>query len=161
MSDDDRMSNDEARHLFADAFGLLQDQMQQMAEIQERREELVAKGVAADGAVEVTVDAHGVVTDVTVDDAYLDDHEFEELGGHVVAAAQEAAREMERQAQEVFAPLVERRTAITDLSASIRDVPEFGEALAAVQSWSLPGGSSATLGKGRADGTESFPTVRE
>ncbi|MGE0219990.1 YbaB/EbfC family nucleoid-associated protein [Mycolicibacterium sp.] len=156
------MSDDSARHLFADAMGLLQEQMREMAEIEERRATLTAKGTAADGTVEVSVDPQGMVSGVAIDESYLDDYEFDELGGHILAAAQAAARDMERQSRELLAPLVERRMALTDLSTSIGDAPQFSEMLSALTSWSPDTGpvDLAPSGEG-SDGQSSFPMVRE
>lgn len=74
------MSNDSARHDVVNVLALVRDQMRDLAVLQQRRAGLTATATAADGTVKVTVDAQRVVTSVEVDDVYMEDFEFGDLG---------------------------------------------------------------------------------
>jgi DNA-binding protein YbaB len=74
---------------------------------------VVGEGAAADGTVEVTVDARCMVTEIVIDETYLEEFELAELGGHIVGAARAAGQEVGRQAAALGAPLSERRKAIS------------------------------------------------
>jgi uncharacterized protein YukE len=52
----------------------------------------------------------------------VEDYELADLGGYVVGAAQGAAREVERLAAGVIAPLTARREEISGLSSALVDV---------------------------------------
>ena len=54
------------------------------------------KASVADGSVEVTVNAQQMVIKTVVEESYLDDHEFGELGDLITEAAQAASREVGR-----------------------------------------------------------------
>lgn len=122
------MDNDAARHDFANVLALVQEQMRDLSAMQQKREALSAKATAADGTVEVTVDARCMVTEVVIDETYLDEFELAELGGHIVSAAQAAGQEIGRRAAALGRPLSERRKAISALSGMV-DVPEFAEVI--------------------------------
>jgi hypothetical protein len=73
-----------------------------------------------------------MVTKVVVDDAYLRDYEFADLGGFVTGAAQAAAREIGRRATELMLPMSERRQAISQRSGMLVDAPDFSDVMAAM-----------------------------
>jgi DNA-binding protein YbaB len=122
------MDNDAARHDFANVLALVQEQMRDLSTMQRKRVALSAKAAAADGTVEVTVDARCMVTEIVIDETYLEEFELAELGGHIVGAARAAGQEVGRQAVALGAPLSERRKAISALSGMV-DVPEFAEVI--------------------------------
>jgi DNA-binding protein YbaB len=150
------MTNDTARHDFAEVLALVQDQMRDLAQLQEKRRLLTATAYAADNTVEVTVDAQRMVTKVVIDESYLEDFEFADLGEIIAGAAREAAEDVERQGAALLAPMTERRGEISALSGAIIDVPEFPEALANLTSMALPVGPSDV----RPDDESTFPIVR-
>lgn len=153
--DNDRLSED-----FGEVMALVDEQMRDLAVMQEKRKALMATATAARGTVEVSVDAHKVVTAVEVDDAYLEEFEFDDLGGFVVAAAQAAAREVDRQGAALLAPLSERREAISGMSGAV-EVPEFGDILSRLRSFT--GGPVADQGSGDVhedlEDASSYPVV--
>jgi DNA-binding protein YbaB len=149
------MTNDTARHDFAEVLALVQDQMRDLAQLQEKRRLLTATAYAADNTVEVTVDAQRTVTKVVIDESYLEDFEFADLGELIAGAAREAAEDVERQGAALLAPMTERRGEISALSGAILDVPEFPEALANLTSIAPVAPSDA-----RAQDESAFPIVR-
>lgn len=155
------MSNDAASHDFTHVLSLVQEQMQGLSAMQERRAALTATATAADGTVEITVDAQRTVTKTVVDETYLDEFELSDLGGYITTAAQQAAQEIDRQSAALLAPLTERRQEISSLSGLVADAPDFGELIAGLGSLAAPPASRAD--DGGDDGLEEhspFPTVR-
>jgi DNA-binding protein YbaB len=156
------VDNDAARHDFANVLALVQDQMRDLSAMQQKRAALSAKATAADGTVEVTVDARCMVTEIVIDETYLDEFELAELGAHIVGAAQAAGQEIGRRATALTAPLSERRKAISALSGMV-DVPDFAEVLSNLNA-SVPVVPDELRPTDRGDeGWEdgpSFPTVR-
>ncbi|MUL78870.1 YbaB/EbfC family nucleoid-associated protein [Mycolicibacterium sp. CBMA 226] len=121
------MNNDQARHQLLDVLALAQEQMADFADIQRKRAALTARHAVADGTVEVAVDAHGVVTKVVIDPAYLEEFDFTDLGGYVAAAAQSAAQELHQRASELLRPLAERRQQMPPMSDIVPGLPDLRE----------------------------------
>jgi DNA-binding protein YbaB len=128
------MDNDALRHEVDDVVALVQDQMQEFSAIQEKRSAITGKASAADGTVEVTVDAQRMVTGVVIDESYLEDFEFADLGGHVVTAAQAAVDEVAQRSAALLAPMTERRTAILEQAGMVGELPDFQNMLAGLGS---------------------------
>jgi len=126
------MDNDSIRNEFGQVLALVQEQMRDLSDIQQQRSVMTATATAADGMVEVTLNAARTVVKTVVDEAYLDDHELAELGAHVTNAAQAAARQMDQRSEALLAPMNERRKAVSDIAGNVIDLPGFREALAAV-----------------------------
>jgi DNA-binding protein YbaB len=120
------VDNDALRHDVAEIMSLVQDQLRDLSPIRHEQSELAATVKAADGSVEVTVDAQGVVTGILDDESYLEEFELTELGGHITGAVREAAQQVNRQAAALLAPAAERRGAIRALSGIAFDLPEVG-----------------------------------
>jgi hypothetical protein len=108
-----------------DVLALVQEQMADIAAVQRRQAELTASAEAADGMVEVTVNAQGHLVKTVIDESYLDDFEFEELPNHITAAAQAAAREAARRLAEMMAPITERRQGLPSISQIIEGAPDL------------------------------------
>lgn len=104
---------------------MVQEQLADIAAVQKKQAELTATGTAADGMVEVTVNAHGQLTKTVIDENYLDDHEFDELSDHITEAAQSAARDAVRRVSEMMAPISERRKAFPAMSDIMRGAPDL------------------------------------
>lgn len=119
------MGNDAARHELADVLALAQEQMADLAAMQRKRAQLSATAAVADGTVEVTVNAQGLVTKTVIDESYLDDYEFSDLGDHVTSAVQAAAREVGRRSAELLVPLTERRRQFPALADIVSGAPDF------------------------------------
>jgi DNA-binding protein YbaB len=155
------MDNDAAQHDFVHVLALVQEQMRDLSVMQQQRAVLTAKATAADGTVEVTVDAERMVTKTVVDESYLDDFEFADLGGHITNAAQQAAQEIDRRSADLLAPLTERRKEISSFSELV-DVPDFQDVMS-----TLHASAPAADGPGHADDggdglkeASPYPTVR-
>lgn len=121
------MSNDAARHELAEVLALAQEQMADLAVMQKKRAALTAEAAVADGTVEVTVNAQGVVTRTVIDESYLDEFDFADLGGYITAAAQAAAQEVGRRSAEMLTPLNERRKKFPSLSGIVDGAPDLRE----------------------------------
>ena len=119
------MSNDAARHDLADALALAQEQMRALASLQQKRAQLTARASVADDTVEITVNAQGAVVRTVIDEAYLDDHDFADLGQYVTDAAQAAIRDVGRQTAEMMAPITERRRQMPSLSDIAPGAPDL------------------------------------
>jgi len=124
------MNNDAIHDEFDHVLSLVQKQFRDVSVLQQKRSALTAKGTAADGMVVVTVDAQNTVTETVIDDSYLKEFEFAELGGHITSAAQKAAEDIRQKSTALMAPLAERRNEISSLSSVVAGAPDFGELLA-------------------------------
>lgn len=160
------MNNDAARERVGDVLAGLRDQLADIAVMQKKQAELRADGQAADGTVKVTVNAHGQVVKTVIDKSYLDDHDFEELGGHVTEAAQAAAGEAGRRMAELLAPINERHNKLPSLSDIVDSLPDLSDVMAPGLEMFGPGprrqqGSvSADARYDDGDGEAKFPTVK-
>jgi DNA-binding protein YbaB len=132
------VSNDDASQDFTHVLALVQEQMQGLSVMQERRAALTATVTAADGTVEITVDAQRTVTKTVVDETYLDEFELSDLGGYITTAAQQAAQEIDRQSAALLAPLTQRRQEISSLSGLVADAPGFGDLITGLGSLAAP-----------------------
>jgi DNA-binding protein YbaB len=153
------MDNDGARHELTEALALLQEHMSELAAVQGKRAALSASAIVADGTVVVTVNANGVVSNAAIDESYLDEHDLAELGDFVTAAAQAAAREVDRQSAELLAPLAERRARFPSLADVVDGAPDIRELLAHVH---LADQRRPSAGDDdhRAEETSPYPQVR-
>lgn len=153
------MSNDAAKHEFGHVMALVQQQMQDLAVMEQKRAALTATATAADGTVEVTVDAQRVVTRTVIAESYLEEFEFVDLGGYVTTAAQRAGAEIEQMSAALLAPLTQRREEIASASGSVVDLPDFQELFAGLRAATGVGGAPHTAVTGGDEETQ-YPTVR-
>jgi len=154
------LSNDALRHQVTEVLALVQEQLADVAAMQKKQAELRTTGTAADGMVEVTVNAAGQLTKTLIDESYLDEHEFEELAEHITEAAQAAARDATRQVSEMLVPISERRKAFPSLSDIVDGAPDLR---ALSPSWLDPfGAPQSRQGPNTDDGGDEtpFPRVR-
>lgn len=151
------MDSDGARHELTEALALLQEHMSELATVERKRAALSATATVADGTVVVTVNAHGVVSKTVVDESYLDDHDLAELGDFVTTAAQDAAREVQRQAAGLLAPLAERRARFPSLADIVDGAPDIRDLLAQLRA-ADEGQSSAGDDDRREE--DAYPVVR-
>jgi DNA-binding protein YbaB len=119
------VDNDAMRHQLVDALALLQEHLADLATVEERRAHLCASARAADGTVVVTVDSRGVISETVVDESYFDEHDIADFGKHVTAAAQAAARDVERRVGDLLAPLAQRREQFPSLSDVVPGAPDI------------------------------------
>ena len=153
------MDSDAARHELTEALALLQEHMSELAVVERKRAALSARATVADGTVVVTVNAHGVVSNTVVDETYLDEHDLADLGNFVTAAAQDAARDVERQAARLLAPLAERRARFPSLADIVDGAPDIRDLLAHLDV-ANQGLSSACDDPHRGEETSAYPIVR-
>jgi DNA-binding protein YbaB len=113
------------RHELVEALALLQEHLADLATVEDRRAHLSASARAADGTVVVTVDSGGVISETVVDDSYFDAHDLSDLGKHVTAAAQVAARDVQRRSVDLLAPLAQRREQFPSLSDIVPGAPDI------------------------------------
>jgi len=143
-----------------DVLAQVQEQMADLAAVQRKQAELIASATAADGLIEVTVNAHGHLTHTVIDETYLDEFEFEDLAGHITEATQTAIRNAATQVQAMMAPILERRKSLPGLSEIIDGAPDLRD-------FKAPAFESSVVVARRTDrdgdaGTDesAFPTVR-
>ena len=151
-----------------DALVRLQTQLGDIAAMQKQQAELKFNVQAADGTVEVTVDARGQLIKAVIDKSYLDDHDFDELGGYVTQAAQTAAQGVGQRVADLLAPLNERYGKLPKFSEIVEGLPDPADLFPPGLDAFAPGrqrrdGDSVSsagglYGDGAGDGE--FPTVK-
>jgi len=144
------------RHQVTEVMALVQEQLSDIAAAQQRQAELTVNGSAADGTVEVTVNAAGQLIKTVIDESYLDDHEFDELADHITEAAQAAIGEAARRVAEIMAPITERRSALLSMSEDVEGAPDLR---AVAPAWLDPF-ATARPPRAHGDDVTIFPTVR-
>jgi DNA-binding protein YbaB len=156
------LSNDGLRHQMTEVLALVGEQLADIAAMQKKQAELTVSSAAADGMVEVTVNAHGHVIKTVIDESYLDEYEFAELADHVTEAARAATREAGRRVTEMMAPISERRNALSSLSEVVEGAPDLRKlAPDGLDLFSVGGPRRDAGGDGGVGGDEAeFPTVR-
>jgi DNA-binding protein YbaB len=152
------LSNDALRHEMTEVLALVQEQLAEIADVQKRQAELTATAAAADGLVEVTVNAAGHVINTEIDESYLEEHDFDELSDHITEAAQAAACHASQLAADMMGPINERRKRFPSLSDIVEGAPDLRELAPA---WLQPPAAAPRDVHDR-DGHEdsTFPTVR-
>ncbi|WP_158168102.1 YbaB/EbfC family nucleoid-associated protein [Mycolicibacterium smegmatis] len=123
------MSNDSMRHELEHVLALVEEQMRDFSAMRQKQAELTGTGSAAEGSVEVTVNAQQMVIKTEIDESYLDDHEITELGDLITEAAQAAAREMQRKLSELIGPMNQRRQEVRALTGKAVGLPGFHDVL--------------------------------
>jgi DNA-binding protein YbaB len=143
--------------------------MADFVELQKKQAALEVSATAAEGSIEVTVNARGQVVKALIDKSYLDDHDFEELGDHLTEAAQAAARQAGGRVAEMLAPMGERQRSFPSFSDIVEGIPDLGDVLppglevlsaAASRREGSPASWVAGSGDDGGDGGAEFPTVR-
>jgi DNA-binding protein YbaB len=163
----DKLADDAARGRVGDVLVGLRDELADIAAMQKKQAELKVDGQAADGSVEVTVNARGQVVKTVIDTSYFDDHDVEDLGGYITEAAQAAAGEAGRRVAEMLAPITERQKKLPSFSEIVQGLPDPGDLLPGLDLFG-PGPrpqkdssvSSAGGGYDDGDGEAEFPTVK-
>ncbi|WP_328398221.1 YbaB/EbfC family nucleoid-associated protein [Nocardia sp. NBC_00416] len=106
------------------ALAALTEQWRDLARAEEERTRLTGTGAARDGRVRVTVDAKGTVTDIRFSST-IDDLSYREIAKAAVAAAAAAAADLERKRQELFDPLITRKSPLPDPSMILERLPDL------------------------------------
>jgi DNA-binding protein YbaB len=154
------LNNDALRHEMVDVLALVREQMADIAAVQKKQAELTATGEAADGMVEVTVNASGQLLKTVIDQSYLDEYEFDELADHITEAAQAAVRDATHRMSEMMVPIGERRKRFPSLSEFVEGAPDLRDL---VPEWRQS--VASTSSRDERDDDEgmqdnAFPTVR-
>jgi DNA-binding protein YbaB len=154
------LNNDALRHEMIDVLALVREQMADIAAVQKKQAELTATGEAADGMVEVTVNASGQLLKTIIDQSYLDEYEFDELADHITEAAQAAVRDATHRMSEMMVPIGERRKRFPSLSEFVEGAPDLRDL---VPEWRQS--VASTSSRDERDDDEgmqdnAFPTVR-
>jgi DNA-binding protein YbaB len=148
-----------------DVLAGLQNQLSDINVLREKQAELKLTAQAAEGTVEVTVNARGQLVKAVIDKSYLDDHDFEDLGDHIIEAAQAAARDASARLAELLAPINERHKKFPSLSEIVEGIPDPKD-LTPPGLDIIPGAPQRREGLSLADGLyddggdSDFPTVR-
>jgi DNA-binding protein YbaB len=153
------VSNDAARHEVEDVLARVQEQLAGLATVRQKQAALTARASVADGTVEVTVDARGVVIKTVVEESYLEEFGFAELGGHITAAAQSAARDVAHRTAELMTPLNEQRKALPSLSDIVDGAPDLRSLFDGLRSEAPATPAARDDGDGWEESTN-YPTVR-
>lgn len=142
-----------------DVLALVREQIADIAALQKKQAELTATGEAADGMVEVTVNAGGQLLKTVIDESYLDEFEFDELADHITEAAQAAVRDATHRMSEMMVPISERRKRFPSLSEFAEGAPDLRDL---VPQWRQPVASMSRDERDDDEGMQdnAFPTVR-
>jgi len=153
------VDNDAMRHELVEALALLEEHLTDLATLQQRRAQLCADAKAADGTVMVRVDSRGVVCETVIDESYLDTRDLADLGKHVTAAAQAAARDVERRWVDLLAPLAQRREQFPSLSDIVPGAPDIRDLMPSAYAVNQSEHMADDGGHGEEE-TGFYPTVR-
>jgi DNA-binding protein YbaB len=85
------MMNEQPAVDFTELVAQAQEQLANIAAIQRQQAALTATASAADGMVQVSVNARGVVIETRIDHDYLGEYDVKDLGHDITDAAQQAA----------------------------------------------------------------------
>jgi DNA-binding protein YbaB len=161
------VSSDAARDRVVDVLARLRDQLSDFAAMQRKQAALELNAQAADGTVEVTVNARGQLIKTVIDNSYLDDHDFDELGGYITEAAQAAVQDVGQRVAEMLAPINERYRNFPTFSDIVEGIPDPSDlmppGLDAFAPASQRQDTSVSSAGGRyddGDGDGAFPTVK-
>ncbi|WP_433195546.1 YbaB/EbfC family nucleoid-associated protein [Nocardia sp. CA-107356] len=114
-------------HSNAEIFALIDDfekQMGEIARLQRERNLIVGRATVQGKRITVTVNADGVIISVEFGPK-IDELRYSEIAMAVVAAAQQAAADATRRAQELMAPLLTHRAQLPKLSDLVEGIPDL------------------------------------
>jgi DNA-binding protein YbaB len=154
------LNNEARRHQLTEVLALVEEQMADIAAVQRKQAEITASGEAADGLVEVTVNAHGHLTKTVIDEGYLDEFEFEDLAGHITEAAQTAVRTVASRMAELMVPITERRQSLPPLSTVVEGAPDLRDLMPTALESLVVAASRADPDEADSTDESAFPTVR-
>jgi len=118
------MENERTAADFADLMDTVNGQIRAIADAQRKRVELMATASAREGRVTVTCNADGVPIDTEFSDD-IDDLDYDDIAAAVTEAAQAAAADVARQAQELIAPIQKTRSRLPSLSSMVEGLPDL------------------------------------
>jgi DNA-binding protein YbaB len=115
---------------FAQFLDSFHDVMAQMIDARQRRDELTASASVERGRITVEVNASGSIVRTTFTED-VEDLSYGQIARATVAAAQQAAAEVKRKADELLAPLHAARARLPQLGDFIEGLPALHESIAA------------------------------
>jgi len=118
------MENERTAADFADLMDTVNGQIRAIADAQRKRVDLMATASARKGRVTVTCNADGVPIDTEFSDD-IDDLDYDDIAAAVTEAAQAAAADVARQAQELIAPIQKTRSRLPSLSSMVEGLPDL------------------------------------
>lgn len=118
------MTNEQAKLDFAAIMDGVQEQMRTIAQVQQRRSELIATATARGKKVSVTVNADNKVVDVKFG-GDIEELTYPEIAKAVVDAAQRACTEVADKTTHLMAPLQEQQAALPKLSDLVEGMDEI------------------------------------
>ncbi|MQY24982.1 YbaB/EbfC family nucleoid-associated protein [Nocardia aurantia] len=114
---------------FAQFLDSFHDVMAQMIDARQRRDELTASASVERGRITVEVNASGSIVRTTFSED-IDDLSYGQIARATVTAAQQAAAEVKRKADELLAPLLAARASLPKLGDFIEGLPALQDGLA-------------------------------
>ncbi|MGV0743840.1 YbaB/EbfC family nucleoid-associated protein [Mycolicibacterium sp. XJ870] len=151
------MSNEAMRDQLTEVLGLVQKQMADIAAVRTKQAKLTVARTAADGLVEVTVNAHGQLLKTVIDETYLDEYEFDQLADHITEAAQAAFRDVAQRVADMMAPIGERRRRFPSLAEIVDGAPDLRNL---APSWPQHRAEPRSNHDNRGQNGDAFPTLR-
>ncbi|WP_454196995.1 YbaB/EbfC family nucleoid-associated protein [Nocardia sp. Marseille-Q1738] len=121
-----RSANSGIRNQVDHILDALAEQRTHLTDLHEKLSAVRCTATSADGLVEVTVDAGGVLTDVRFTPAALRSTP-EQLGRSVTEAGREAARSAREQHAEIIAPIAAEAGSVPDLPDLVPGAPSLRE----------------------------------
>jgi DNA-binding protein YbaB len=118
------MENERTHADFADLMDTVNSHIRSIADAQRKRSELMATASAREGRVTVTCNADGVPIDTVFSDD-IDDLDYDDIAAAVTEAAQDAAAEVARRAEELIAPIKKTRSRLPSLSSMVEGLPDL------------------------------------
>ncbi|MEV4124604.1 YbaB/EbfC family nucleoid-associated protein [Nocardia sp. NPDC049707] len=117
------MTNEFAKAEMAAVLDEVQQQFQAIAQVQQQRAELTASATVRK-RITVTVNADGTIIETKFGSG-IEELSYGEIAKAVTEAAQQAAAEVARKAQELMLPLHDRRARLPKLSDLIEGMPDL------------------------------------
>jgi hypothetical protein len=116
--------HDNPRLTLSALVGEVERQMAVLAELQQRRAQLVAAAQAAEGRVTVTVNADGVTIDTRFS-AYVDELTYDDIAVAVTEATQAAIARVKQKADDLVQPFLGMRERLPTLSDIVAGMPDL------------------------------------
>jgi DNA-binding protein YbaB len=118
------VNNERTKADLADLLDTVNTHIRSIADAQTQRAALVATASARQGRVQVTVNADGVPIETVFGDD-IEDLDYDDIAMAVTEAAQDAAAEVARKAEELIAPIRRTRSRLPNLSEIVADLPDL------------------------------------
>ncbi|NKY88772.1 YbaB/EbfC family nucleoid-associated protein [Nocardia veterana] len=118
------MTNERAKNDLAGIIDSAEEQLRTIARLQHERARLTASATVSGKRVTVTVNADNTVVETRFG-PNIEDLSYSEIAKAVTEAAQQAAAELARRTQELFAPLQAQRARMPKLTDLVEGMPDL------------------------------------